>query len=46
VATCIHEGITDVISPDRAFDDVAEVRRIDPWSSPARVESVARRLAV
>jgi predicted nucleic acid-binding protein len=30
VATCIHEGITDVISPDRAFDDVAEVRRIDP----------------
>lgn len=30
VATCIHEGITDVISPDRAFDQVAEVRRIDP----------------
>jgi predicted nucleic acid-binding protein len=30
VATCIHEGITEVISPDRAFDQVAEVRRIDP----------------
>ena len=30
VATCIHEGITDVISPDWAFDQVAEVRRIDP----------------
>jgi predicted nucleic acid-binding protein len=30
VATCIHEGITDIISPDRGFDVVAEVRRIDP----------------
>ncbi len=30
VATCIHEGITDLISPDRGFDQVAEVRRIDP----------------
>jgi predicted nucleic acid-binding protein len=30
VATCIHEGITDIISPDRAFDQVAEIRRIDP----------------
>jgi predicted nucleic acid-binding protein len=30
VATCIHEGITEIISPDRAFDHVAEVRRIDP----------------
>jgi predicted nucleic acid-binding protein len=30
VATCIHEGITEIISPDRGFDQVAEVRRIDP----------------
>jgi predicted nucleic acid-binding protein len=30
VATCIHEGITQIISPDRAFDQVAELRRIDP----------------
>jgi predicted nucleic acid-binding protein len=30
VATCIHEGITEIISPDRGFDDVAEVKRIDP----------------
>ena len=30
VATCIHEGITEIVSPDRAFDQVAEVRRIDP----------------
>ena len=30
VATCVHEGITDLISPDRGFDQVAEVRRIDP----------------
>lgn len=30
VATCVHEGIADIISPDRGFDLVAEVRRIDP----------------
>ena len=30
VATCIHEGISEIISPDRAFDEVAELRRIDP----------------
>jgi len=30
VATCIHEGITEIISPDRAFDQVAELHRIDP----------------
>ena len=30
VATCLHEGITAIISPDRGFDLVAEVRRIDP----------------
>jgi predicted nucleic acid-binding protein len=30
VATCIHEGITDIVSPDRAFDTVTELRRIDP----------------
>lgn len=30
VATCIHEGITEILSPDHAFDQVAEVRRIDP----------------
>jgi predicted nucleic acid-binding protein len=30
VATCIHEGIAEIISPDRAFDQVAELRRIDP----------------
>ena len=30
VATCIHEGIPEIISPDRGFDQVAEIRRIDP----------------
>ena len=30
VATCVHEGITEIVSPDRAFDQVAEVRRLDP----------------
>src|SRR6186997_766910 len=38
VATCIHEGIAEIVSPDRGFDQVAEVRRIDPaafGSAPA-----------
>ena len=30
VATCIHEGISEIISPDRGFDQVTELRRIDP----------------
>ncbi len=30
IATCIHEGITTIVSPDRGFDQVAEIRRIDP----------------
>jgi predicted nucleic acid-binding protein len=29
VATCVHEGIVEIVSPDRGFDAVAEVRRID-----------------
>jgi predicted nucleic acid-binding protein len=30
VATCVHEGIAEIVSPDRAFDEVAELRRLDP----------------
>jgi predicted nucleic acid-binding protein len=30
VATCLHEGIAEIISPDRGFDAVAGLRRIDP----------------
>jgi predicted nucleic acid-binding protein len=30
VATCIHEGVTEIVSPDKAFDQVSELRRIDP----------------
>lgn len=30
VATCVHEGITEIISTDRGFDQVAELQRIDP----------------
>lgn len=30
VATCIHEGIAEIISTDRGFDAVSEVRRIPP----------------
>jgi predicted nucleic acid-binding protein len=30
VATCQHEGVTDIVSPDRGFDLVAGLRRLDP----------------
>ncbi len=30
VATCLIEGIEVIISPDRAFDQVQEIRRLDP----------------
>ena len=30
VATCIHEGITEILSTDRGFDGVSEIRRIPP----------------
>jgi predicted nucleic acid-binding protein len=30
VATCIHEGISEIVSSDRAFDGVRELRRIRP----------------
>lgn len=30
VATCIHEGIVEIVSPDRGFDVVKELRRVAP----------------
>ena len=30
VATCLQEGISDIVSPDRGFDMVPGIRRIDP----------------
>lgn len=30
VATCLHEGIAAIVSPDRGFDGVDGLRRIDP----------------
>jgi predicted nucleic acid-binding protein len=30
LATCIHEGIDEIVTTDRGFDAVREVRRIDP----------------
>jgi predicted nucleic acid-binding protein len=30
VATCIHEGIDEIVSPDRGFDLVREIRRLAP----------------
>ena len=35
VATCIHEGIGEIISADHGFDGVTEVRRIDPTAFAA-----------
>jgi predicted nucleic acid-binding protein len=32
VATCLQEGIGDIVSPDRGFDLVRGIRRIDPAS--------------
>jgi hypothetical protein len=37
VATCVHEGITEIVSPDRAFDQVAELRRLDPADLAAQL---------
>ena len=30
VATCLQEGITDIVSPDRGFDTVQGIRRLAP----------------
>ena len=30
VATCLEEGIEAIVSPDGGFDQVREIRRIDP----------------
>jgi len=36
VATCIVEGIDTIITPDAGFDQVTEVRRIDPREFASR----------
>lgn len=36
VATCIVEGIDTIITPDTGFDQVTEIRRIDPREFAAR----------
>ncbi len=35
VATCLEERIEAIVSPDLAFDQVAELRRIDPTDADA-----------
>jgi predicted nucleic acid-binding protein len=35
VATCLQEGISEIVSPDRGFDTVSEIRRIDPADHPS-----------
>ena len=34
VATCLEEGIADIVSPDRGFDVVPEINRIAPDGRP------------
>jgi len=41
VATCLTHGIDLVISADRSFDSVPEIRRIDPLDEPARAALLA-----
>ena len=36
VATCLTHGIDLVLSADRGFDSVPEIRRVDPLDGPAR----------
>ena len=36
VATCLEEGIEELISPDRGFDIVPGIRRLDPTEAAAR----------
>jgi uncharacterized protein len=36
VATCLMHGIDLVVSADREFDSVPEIRRVDPLDGPAR----------
>ena len=37
VATCVHEGISEIVSPDQAFNGVAELRRLDPVELAAQI---------
>ena len=30
VATCLQEGIEEIVSPDRGFDSIPGIRRLDP----------------
>ncbi len=40
VATCQQEGIADIVSPDRGFDLVAGLRRLDPMTFGAQATQV------
>jgi predicted nucleic acid-binding protein len=42
VATCLANGITTILSADRAFDTVEQLRRIDPLDAPAVAELLGR----
>ena len=35
VATCLEEGIDTIVSPDAHFDEIREIRRLDPADAAA-----------
>lgn len=41
VATCLTHGIDLVVSADREFDSVPQIRRVDPLDGPARAALLA-----
>jgi PIN domain len=42
VATCLANGIDTIVSADRDFDTVEQLRRVDPLDAPAVEELLAR----
>jgi predicted nucleic acid-binding protein len=42
VATCLANGIDTILSADRVFDSVEQLRRVDPLDAPAVAELLAQ----
>jgi predicted nucleic acid-binding protein len=45
LATCLTHGIQTILSADRAFDGIAQLRRVDPLNEKALAELLAGRQA-
>jgi predicted nucleic acid-binding protein len=42
VATCLANGIETIVSADRGFDAIEQLRRVDPLDAPAVAELLRR----